>query len=165
MGLFTNFWKWDLFVIYMFICVIFLGSCCVWVSCMFLFYPAKNHNEIKKSKELTNQNEKDKQEGARSNSINYFRRCGNYNPLNEQRSFRSKSINVDSFPSSIHALSDNTINAFSFRAVVEPLPNHSLREKMPEAGSLAKEKDLSQHPHQKLTFKKNRNLSNENEET
>ena len=64
----------------------------------------------------------------------------------EHRNFRSKAVNVDSFPSSFYDSSGNTINTFSLRAVIEPLPNRCLEEKTLEADFLKKEKNLSQNP-------------------
>ena len=144
MGLFTNYLKWDLFVIYMLICVIFLGSCCVWVSCMFLFYPAKNQNEPKKIKEWTNLSEDNKPKGARRNSTSSLHKDAASKIYIDQKSLRSKSINVDSFPASFRrnsSSSNNMKNAFSFRAVVEPLPSRQSEEIVPEANSVVNEKD------------------------
>ena len=164
MGLFTNYLKWDLFVIYMLTCVIFLGSCCVWVSCMFLFYPAKNQNELKKTKELPFPDEGKNHGGGRSNSINTFQKIENPKAPKDLKSVRSKSINVDSFPSSFYTSSENALGTFSFRAVIEPLPNSGLKEKGPEAKSPIKKKDLSQHSDKQIiTLAKNTNESGEKE--
>ena len=48
--MFTDSLKWDLFVIYIFTSVFFVGSCGVLVCCMFLFSPAKAKAGLKKTK-------------------------------------------------------------------------------------------------------------------
>ena len=127
----------------MLICVIFLGSCCVWVSCMFLFYPAKNQNETKKIKEWTNLSEDNKPKGARRNSTSSLHKDAASKIYIDQKSLRSQSINVDSFHASFRrnsSSSNKMKNAFSFRAVIEALPSRQSEEIVPEANSVVKEK-------------------------
>ena len=69
--------KWDLFAFYIVISVMFIGSCCVVVSCLFLCHPAKsltslniNRNNMRRSKtEPELENAKKKLQTRRSNSF------------------------------------------------------------------------------------------------
>ena len=121
-------------------CVIFLVSCCIVVSCMFLFYPAKNQNDLKRAKELTNLKDDSKPERIRSNSIKYCYKDVCSKSCRDQR--RSQSINVDTFNPRFHVSSNDIRHAFSFRAVIEPLPNRCSKEMVPEATSVAKENEF-----------------------
>ena len=74
---FTGDLKWDLFAFYIVISVIFIGSCCLVVSCLFLCHPAKTsnfaknlNNEMRRSKtEPELENAKQKLRTRRSNSL------------------------------------------------------------------------------------------------
>ena len=69
--------KWDLFAFYIVISVMFIGSCCVVVSCLFLCHPAKlttfqniDRNDMRQSKtEPELENAKRKLRIRRSNSF------------------------------------------------------------------------------------------------
>ena len=69
--------KWDLFAFYIVISVMFIGSCCVVVSCLFLCHPAKSltslniaRNNMRRSKtEPELENAKKKLQTRRSNSF------------------------------------------------------------------------------------------------
>ena len=74
---FTGDLKWDLFALYIVISVIFIGSCCVVLSCLFLCHPAKTsnfakcfNNDMRRSKTAPElENAKQKLRIRRSNSL------------------------------------------------------------------------------------------------
>ena len=46
MSTITGVLKWDIFIIYIFICVVFCGSCCLVISWLFLCHPSKSENSL-----------------------------------------------------------------------------------------------------------------------
>ena len=128
MAFLTNFLVWDLFVVYMLICVIFLVSCCLWVSCMFLFYPAKNQHVVCRSDHNVNNDVNIKNFSIRSASISSVRRTMNEHTSNDCRNYRSKSINIIPLPQCSERSTENETNELSILAVVESHPSQSDQE-------------------------------------
>ena len=119
MALLTKFLIWDLFIMYMIICVIFLVSCCVWVSCMFLFYPAKSQHEIRRSKQDINPEGNLKNCSIRSTPIPSQPSIKKEHKTDNCKNCRSKSINVFPLPQCSEHSTENEPNEFSLLAVIE----------------------------------------------
>ena len=114
----TDSLKWDLFVIYIFISVAFVGTCCVILCCMFLFYPAKNQTELNKEKNNIQADRTKKKLSAPDISIN----ASIKNELSVPSRYRSNSFNI-AFP--LPSYKDELVNSAettTFLAVIEALP-------------------------------------------
>ena len=125
MALLTNFLVWDLFVVYMLICVTFLVSCCIWVSCMFLFYPARNQQVICRSEQNVSHEENVKHGSIKSYSTSSSIRPKNEDTSNDYRNYRSKSINIIPLPQCSEHSTENEANELAILAVIEPRPSWS----------------------------------------
>ena len=120
MALLTKFLIWDLFVMYMLICITFLVSCCVWVSCMFLFYPAKGHPV--RSRSATNINREGNVKSCSIRSTPNYPMSENPNKDPEYRSYRSKSINIIPLPQFSEHSTENEASEFPVFPIIESCP-------------------------------------------
>ena len=119
MALLTKSLVWDLFVMYMFICVIFIVSCCILVSYMFLLFPAKSQHEIRKCKQDVNHEGNLKNSSIRSTPIHSTPSIKNELEKNNYRNYRSKSINIIPLSQVPEQSIENETNEFSLLAFIE----------------------------------------------
>ena len=140
MALLTNFLVWDLFVVYMLICVTFLVSCCIWVSCMFLFYPARNQQVICRSEQHISHEENMKHGSIKSYPTSSSIRPKNEDTVNDYRNYRSKSINIIPLPQCSEHSAENEANELPILAVMEPCSSRSDQDRYSQ---LQKKQELS----------------------
>ena len=140
MAFLTNFLVWDLFVVYMLICVTFLVSCCIWVSCMFLFYPARNQQVICRSEQQISHDENMKHGSIKSYPTSSSIRPKNEDTCNDNRNYRSKSINIIPLPQCSEHLTENKANELAILAVIEPCSSRSDQDRYLQ---LQKKQELS----------------------
>ena len=115
--MFTDSLKWDLFVIYIFISLYFVGSCCILVYCMFLCCPAKTQAEVKKSKKSIQDDINQKKNSLPVISLNTI----SMNQLPAIQRSRSKSFDVTRQSPYCEDDTARSGNKLSFLAVIEPL--------------------------------------------
>ena len=109
--MFTDSVKWDLFVIYIFFSIIFVGSCCVLLSCMFLNCPAKNQIKLNKPEISITTNPVVHINGNSWNELQIEPRC-----------VRTLSLNTTQYYPHSEVELKNKQNKVSFKATIEPLP-------------------------------------------
>ena len=122
--MFTDSLKWDLFVIYIFISLYFVGSCCILVYCMFLCCPAKTQAEVKKSKRSIQDDINQKKISLPVISLN----TDSKNQLSAPQRSRSKSLIVTRPSPHCEDEPVRSGNKLSFLAVIEPLQVTQLEE-------------------------------------
>ena len=120
MTLFTDNIKFDLFVIYIICSVMFVGVCCVLISCLFILRPAGGHSDHQRPKEHTQAN-KD------TITVSLRVQLDSSMPSNKQlnmskyiKTTRSKSVNVFNTPNGPHFEVAGKEHITSFLTSVEP---------------------------------------------